>query len=94
LQELFLDKVARAAVTEADARRLYDDEIATLKPEGEEKVPEFAEMKDHIVRVLAQNKAKDLVRDLRAKANVTYSDANLEPEPRAGSPSASDAPNP
>lgn len=35
LQDLYLDKQARAAVTEADAKKIYDEQSASMKPDEE-----------------------------------------------------------
>ena len=47
-------------------------------------VPAFAELKDHIVRILVRNKAKELARDLRRKAKVDYLDPTLKPTETVG----------
>jgi peptidyl-prolyl cis-trans isomerase C len=55
-------------------------------------VPEFAVLKDHIIRILVRNKAQELARDLRRKVSVTYLDPELTPvaatdaAPRAAPP--------
>ena len=51
-------------------------------------IPSFAQLKDHIVRVLAKNKAKELARDLREKAQVVYSDPQLALAAATGPPTA------
>lgn len=51
LRELYFEKVIKASVTEADARKLYDEQVKLLKPEEEVSarhilVPTEAEAKD------------------------------------------------
>lgn len=175
LQDLFLEKQARATVTEADAKRIYDEQAAAMKSEEEVRarhillereataqtlrerivngadfetlaktvsadletarnggdlgwrtktelpdgladsafalqnkgdlsfpvqtqagwhlilfeqrrsraLPPFSELKDHIIDVLVKNKASELARGLREKANVIYDDASLKPVAKA-----------
>jgi peptidyl-prolyl cis-trans isomerase C len=42
-------------------------------------VPEFAALKDHIMRILVRNKAQELVRRLREKTTIVYLDPGLKP---------------
>ena len=35
LRELYFDKVIKASVSDADARKIYDDQVKLLKPEEE-----------------------------------------------------------
>jgi peptidyl-prolyl cis-trans isomerase C len=180
LQQLFVEKHARDAVSEADARRIYDEQAAAIKPEEEVRVrhivvgsevkakelravlvkgadfatlakaqstdprsaqqgggmgwrtnpelpdtlaaaafalqkqgdltapvrtdagwhlvqleerrmrtvPAFAELKDHIIGILAQEKARELALDLRSKAKVAYHDPTLKPQAATVTPPA------
>lgn len=175
LQDLFLEKQARATVTEADAKRVYDEQANSIKPEEEvwarhillereaaartlrERIAKgadfqtqaktvsadlqtardggdlgwrtrgelpdelaaaafelqnkgdlsppvqtqagwhlifleqrrmralalFAELKDSIIDILVKNKASELARGLREKADVVYDDASLKPVAKA-----------
>jgi peptidyl-prolyl cis-trans isomerase C len=53
--------------------------LIRLEERRQRTVPEFDVLKDHILRILMRNKAKELARDLRNKATVTYLDAELKP---------------
>jgi peptidyl-prolyl cis-trans isomerase C len=56
-------------------------------------VPEFATVKDQIIRILVRNKTQELVRDLREKATIVYLDPSLQPvEPTAAAASRASPP--
>jgi peptidyl-prolyl cis-trans isomerase C len=53
--------------------------IVRLEERRVRAVPEFAVLKDHIIRILVRNKTQELARDLRSKATITYPDPELKP---------------
>ena len=58
LRELYFDKVIKASVSDADARKLYDDQVKLIKPEEEVSAR-------HIL-VESEDKAKELKEKLKA----------------------------
>jgi peptidyl-prolyl cis-trans isomerase C len=53
--------------------------IVRLEERHMRTVPEFAVLKDHIIRILVTNKAQELARGLRSKATITYLYPELKP---------------
>jgi peptidyl-prolyl cis-trans isomerase C len=67
--------------------------VLQLENRRERTVPEFAALKNHIIRILVRSKTQELVRRLREKATIVYLDAALKPAD-AVSPVASTPANP
>jgi peptidyl-prolyl cis-trans isomerase C len=61
LRELYFEKVIKATVTDADARKLYDDQVKLMKPEEEVSAR-------HIL-VDSEDKAKELKEKIKAGAD-------------------------
>lgn len=61
LRELYFEKVVKGAVTDADARKLYDDQVKLLKPEEEVQAR-------HIL-VESEDKAKELKEKIKGGAD-------------------------